>query len=304
MKKILLLVLFLTLGFRVLLAQSMYVNSSNGLNLRKGPGTNYRTVSNIPNGREVDVVDTDGDWVKVEYQGKTGFVSKQYLSEEKPRSGNRPSDRASSPSVNNSRSSNNNNNSSSARRNTASASAANDRSWGIGLRLGDPLGITAKKNLASGKALEFNLGSSGYYGFDYRDDFYDRDEFRDFDYLDYDRGSSISLQAHYLFQKDFLNAQGLQWYWGFGPQLKLKSYEYYYRFRNYYGPGPDDYVWDYGRDKVTNVDFGGDILIGLEYHISNAPLSLFADANLFLELFDNPFSFFGQGGLGIRYNFK
>lgn len=304
MKKILLPVLFLTFGFQILFAQSMFVNSTNGVNLREGPGTNHRTISNIPNGRGVDVVDADGDWVKVKYEGKTGFVSKQYLSEEKPRSGDRSSDRASSSSANNSRSSNNKNNSSSARRNSTSASAANDRSWGIGLRLGDPLGLTVKKYLASGKPLEFNLGSSGYYGFDYRDDFYDRDQFSDFDYLDYDRGSSISLQAHYLFQKDFPNAQGLQWYWGFGPQLRFKSYEYYYRFRNYYGPGADDYVWDYGRDKVTNVDFGGDILIGLEYHISNAPVSLFADANLFLELFDNPFSFFGQGGLGIRYNFK
>lgn len=297
MKKILLPVLFLTLGFQALFAQSMFVNSGNGVNLREGPGTNYRTISNIPKGSEVDVVDTDGDWVKVAYERKTGFVSKQYLSEDKPRGGDRSSDRASS-SANNSRSSNNKSNSSTARRNTTSASAANDRSWGIGLRLGDPLGLTAKKYLASGKALEFNLGSSGYYGFDYRNDFYDRDQFRDFDYLDYDRGNSISLQAHYLFQKDFPNAEGLQWYWGFGPQLRFKSYEYYYRFRNYYGE------WEYGQDKVTNVDFGGDILIGLEYHISNAPVSLFADANLFLELFDNPFSFIGQGGLGIRYNFK
>lgn len=300
MKKILVLFVFLSLSFQVLFAQKMFVNSSNGVNLREGPGTGYKTISNIPNGSEVDIVDSDEDWVKVEYRGKTGFVSRQYLSEDKPRTGNR----SSSSSGNSSRSSNNKSNSSTAGRSTTSASAANDRSWGIGLRLGDPLGLTAKKYLASGKALEFNLGSSGYYGFDYRDDFYDRDAFRDFDYLDYDRGNSISLQAHYLFQKDFPNAKDLQWYWGFGPQLRFKSYEYYYRFRNYYGPGADDYVWEYGQKNVTNVDFGGDILIGLEYSIPGAPLSLFADANLFLEIFDNPFRFFGQGGVGIRYNFE
>lgn len=182
--------------------------------------------------------------------------------------------------------------------------ATTPTSWGIGLRLGDPLGLTAKKYLGNGRALEFVIGNSSYYGFDYRDDFYDRDNYRDFDYLDYDRDASVSIQAHYLFQKDFPNAKGLQWYWGIGPQIRFKTYEYYYRFRNYYGPDPDDYIWEYDRDKVTNVDFGADITIGLEYHIPKAPLSVFGDVNLLLELFDDPFSFYGQGGVGIRYNLK
>lgn len=38
-EKILLPLLFLTLGFQVLFAQSMIVNSGKGLNLREGPGT-------------------------------------------------------------------------------------------------------------------------------------------------------------------------------------------------------------------------------------------------------------------------
>lgn len=302
MKKTLLLIFYLSFTFQVLCAQtSMYVSSSNGINLREGPGTGYKTVESIPNGTRVRVVSSDGEWSKVQYDGKTGYVSSQFLTEDKPE--NRGSSDWSGSDKDNK--SNASGNRTSKRDNPpSSTNYANDLIWGIGLRLGDPLGLTVKKYMASGKALEFNLGSSGYYGFDYRDDFYDRDEFRDYDYLDYDRGGSISLQAHYLFQKDFPNAKGLQWYWGFGPQLRFKSYEYYYRFRNYYGPGPDDYVWEYGRDKVTNVDLGGDILIGLEYHIPNAPVSVFADANLFLELFDNPFSFIGQGGLGIRYNIK
>lgn len=300
MKKTLLLIFYLSFICHILWAQTnMYVSSTNGINLRKGPGTGYKTIETIPNGSKVRVVSSDDEWSKVQYKGKTGYLSSQYLSEDKPEN-ERSSDL--SRSGNKSNASDNR----TTKRNSASSAPgyANDLNWGIGLRLGDPLGLTAKKYLASGKALEFNLGSSGYYGFDYRGDFYDRDKFRNFDYLDYDGGGSISLQAHYLFQKDFPGAKGLQWYWGIGPQLRFKTYEYYYRFRNYFGPGPDDYVWEYGRDKVTNVDFGGDILIGLEYHIPDAPVSVFADANLFLELFDNPFSFFGQGGLGIRYNIK
>lgn len=184
------------------------------------------------------------------------------------------------------------------------SSGTTPKSWGIGLRLGDPLGLTAKKYLPGGKALEFNIGRSGYNGFDYRDDFYDRDKYSDFDLLDYDQGNSVSIQAHYLFQKDFPNAKGLQWYWGIGPQIRFKTYEYYYRFRDYYGPNPGDYVWDYDRDKVTNIDFGADAVIGLEYHIPNAPFSAFGDVNILLEFFDDPFAFFGQGGVGIRYNIR
>lgn len=44
----------------------------------------------------------------------------------------------------------------------------------------------------------------------------------------------------------------------------------------------------YDRDKVTKVDFGADALISVEYHIPNAPLSVFGDAKVLMELFDNP----------------
>jgi hypothetical protein len=44
-------------------------------------------------------------------------------------------------------------------------------------------------------------------------------------------------------------------------------------------------------------------VIGLEYTLPSAPLSLFADVNLFLEIVDAPFFAAGQGGAGIRYNF-
>ncbi len=36
----------------------------------------------------------------------------------------------------------------------------------------------------------------------------------------------------------------------------------------------------------------------------SVPLSVFGDVNLLLELFDNPFSFYWQGGVGIRYNLQ
>ncbi|MBT1704692.1 hypothetical protein [Chryseosolibacter indicus] len=177
------------------------------------------------------------------------------------------------------------------------ATSSTPTNWGVGIRLGDPLGVSAKKYLANGKALEFNIGQSSYWGYDYRDRFYDDRDFRDYYYLGHRKNSAISIQGHLLFQKDFPNAQGLQWYWGVGPQLRFNTFTYRYRYseRN---------TWVHVSEKVTDVDFGVDGVIGLEYHIPGAPLSAFADINLLLELADDPFNFFGQGGIGIRYNFN
>lgn len=174
------------------------------------------------------------------------------------------------------------------------ASSGKPKNWGIGLRLGDPLGLTVKKYLAGGKALEFNIGSSSSWGYDYRDHFYDR--YNNYQYLGHDRKSAISFQAHYLFHKDFPSAKGLQWYWGVGAQLRVNRYRYFYR----YDAGN---AWIYNEDTVTNVDFGADGIIGLEYTLPKAPLSVFAEANLFIELADDFFNLYGQGGIGIRYNF-
>ena len=51
------------------------------------------------------------------------------------------------------------------------------------------------------------------------------------------------------------------------------------------------------------MDRGVDGVLGLEYTFSEAPLAVFLDATLFMEVFDNPFVFWPQVGLGIRYNF-
>ena len=54
---------------------------------------------------------------------------------------------------------------------------------------------------------------------------------------------------------------------------------------------------------IDTTDFGLDGIIGLEYTFKDAPISVFADLNLFMELLDDPFLPFLQGGVGGRYNF-
>ena len=169
------------------------------------------------------------------------------------------------------------------------------KNWGIGLRLGDPTGLTVKKYLSNSKALEFNIGRSNW-GYDYYDQFQHDNRYKNYDYLSYDGRPALAIQAHLLFQKDFPKAKGLQWYWGVGPQVRFHNYTYNYR----YDAGSD---WVYVSEDVTNVDFGVDGVFGLEYQIPKAPLSVFADVNILTELFDDPFEFYFQGGAGIRYNF-
>ncbi|MDN5204821.1 hypothetical protein QQ008_25750 [Fulvivirgaceae bacterium BMA10] len=129
------------------------------------------------------------------------------------------------------------------------------RDWGIGLRLGDPTGINLKRYLG-GNALEFNLGRVFNDGF--------------------------SLFGHYLFQNP-LEPEGLEWYFGFGAQLKTFDNN---RFEN-----------------QDEFDFGGDAIIGLEYTFSDVPISVFVDAILFVELIDDPFNLDLDAGIGARYNF-
>ena len=139
-------------------------------------------------------------------------------------------------------------------------SSAQDQNWGIGLRLGDPTGVSAKKYLWASNGLELALGSNI-------------------------EGRGIQFLVHYLFHFPVADAQGLQWYYGFGAQIEDKHH--------------DDR--DIGRDDET--EFGADGVLGLEYTFSNGRLSAFLEGILFVEIIDDPFDLELDAGIGLRYNF-
>ena len=58
----------------------MYVNTSAGLNVRKGPSTSYSVITTLPKGTKVNVITTSGDWSKITSGSVTGYVSNKYLS--------------------------------------------------------------------------------------------------------------------------------------------------------------------------------------------------------------------------------
>ena len=49
------------------------------LNLRSGPSTKNSKIASIPGGTVLNVEETSGDWYKVTYNGKTGYVSASYV---------------------------------------------------------------------------------------------------------------------------------------------------------------------------------------------------------------------------------
>lgn len=178
--------------------------------------------------------------------------------------------------------------------------------WGIGLRAGDPTGITAKKYMGK-NALEISFGRTYYWysGGDWYnrriDYWYDKQnyDYRNFDPYNYRSSVPLALQVHYLFHRDVKEIDNLQWYWGVGGQARMQRFYVDYNYRHH-----NSDIWLRGSDSFTNIDLGVDGVLGLEYNFDEVPISVFTDVTLFLEFIDRPFMFWGQFGLGARYNFK
>ncbi|MGX9132847.1 3D domain-containing protein [Rummeliibacillus sp. JY-2-4R] len=60
-------------------SQPRTYHTTANLNLRKGPGTKYGVKITIPRGKNVTYKGKKGNWYKVSYKGKIGYVSKTYL---------------------------------------------------------------------------------------------------------------------------------------------------------------------------------------------------------------------------------
>lgn len=53
--------------------------TKTSLNLRAGMGTNYQVIRTMPAKSKVEFISTHGEWVKVKYNGQTGYCSKNYI---------------------------------------------------------------------------------------------------------------------------------------------------------------------------------------------------------------------------------
>jgi len=284
--KVLLLAGLVGISYSPVNAQTYHIKAPNGIKLHNGPGKGNATVADLPNNGTVTLIKKEGNWWKVKYNGKTGYVNSQSLSVDDGSSVTKPS-KKSAPKP---------------------AAAPKTYSWGIGARLGDPTGITIKKYLAKGMAIEGSFGftrflaKNAFYNNKFNTWYLDKNyAYADFQYLGFTSTIPVGMQVHYLFQKPMLKSKvgGLNWYFGFGAQMTYRSYTFDYRYKL---DGNSNWLYTTG-ERATEFDFGVDGVIGVEYTLPNAPVSFFIDATLYMEIINNPFLFNANYGLGARYNF-
>ncbi|MBN8576529.1 MAG: hypothetical protein J0L66_06270 [Cytophagales bacterium] len=171
----------------------------------------------------------------------------------------------------------------------------------VGLRLGDPVGITYKKYYNRSHAVELGIGtapahwSSNYY----LNSFNEYARYNNYRYRNHTVQSTLYLQGRYVwhYRIPAENLDGtLEWYGGAGALFKAAKVQY--RFQNREAP------FAAGTDVITDFDLGAEGIAGLEYTFPDVPITIFGEASLFLELADRPFTMRVLGGLGVRYNFR
>ncbi len=66
--------------------QTKYVYTENGksLNVREIPGKNGSVIDHLPNGSKVAVVSDEGEWIRIDLNGRTGYVMAQFLVDSRP----------------------------------------------------------------------------------------------------------------------------------------------------------------------------------------------------------------------------
>ena len=64
--------------------------TGNSVNVRTGPSTSYTSIMKLNKGDKVEYISSSGNWSKIMYNGKTGYMSSQYLSTTNPIENTKP----------------------------------------------------------------------------------------------------------------------------------------------------------------------------------------------------------------------
>lgn len=157
----------------------------------------------------------------------------------------------------------------------ATAGLAQEKNWAFGARLGEPAGINIRKYRQE-NAFELNIGTYGglWGGYRaYRKGHYD--------------GVGLAVNLNYLWHGALFNSDKSKYYYGFGPQFNNRKYY------------PTVQSQSQG---VASLSVGGNGTAGLEFYLSNSPLSIFLETGLYVELIPKPIFLHPQGGAGFRFN--
>ncbi len=174
---------------------------------------------------------------------------------------------------------------------------------GAGIRLGEPFSITYKDFLDDYLSFEVMVGGGSVNGKDYYlRSFENNLPASDAFYLSHSASRGVALNFRMALNEDITDmfeiTEGyLLGYAGVGGQLRTTQVNYSYFRQN----NPSSSFASLS-ERRTNIDIGPEVFGGAEYYFDEAPISIFAEVGIFLELIDR-INFKGQGGIGIRYLF-
>lgn len=160
------------------------------------------------------------------------------------------------------------------------STVAGAQQQGIGLRLGDPMGVSYKKYFGRSHAIEFGVGSAPTNGNNsyYLNSFYEYPRYDNYRYQNHTVQSTLYLQARYLFHYNIpmQDIEGkLEWYWGGGAMLKASKIQYRYQTR--------EAPFEPGRDIINDIDLGPEGIVGLEYTFQDVPMTIFGETGILLK---------------------
>jgi len=72
---------FIGFGLFTASAEAATVVNANVLNVRQSPATSSLIIGKVTNGQALNVMSRQNGWLKINYNGKTGYVSSQYTKE-------------------------------------------------------------------------------------------------------------------------------------------------------------------------------------------------------------------------------
>ena len=148
-----------------------------------------------------------------------------------------------------------------------------NKTFGAGLELGNPTGLTAKYFLSPSGALDFGLGAYGDYGFRNRG-----------------YGNGLSIYMDYLWHPlSLVSAEAFELPLYIGVGGRLWSFDY---------PGNA-----YGRDTVLGLR----VPLGISFDMNNIPFDFFFQFTYTVDLYEgygSNFYSYIDGSIGARYWFK
>ncbi len=177
-----------------------------------------------------------------------------------------------------------------------------DVNYSMGIRVGDPYGITAKVYFPKRWGIELIAGRTfpGLHEQANEEVFSTQIElpYDQTDYLGHQVNKLYTAQFRLIYHVDIQSFEGLDWYIAIGAQSRYYEVHYVYEYTN-----NSPFISDVTSLDEPYLQFGPEVSIGIEYVIPYRRLSSFAEIGAFADTHNETLNSQFMGALGVRFNF-